>query len=364
MRKLTWLVLLLVGLSAQVGGAETGSAAQSLPKPRVVEETAPVTLRDDRRATVTLRVPHALHRPANAFRLYGGRPLTLHSRNRRRDLYRDAFLELATRSRLTPAASLWDPLAKQWEWLLRSNPNIIRADAEGIRSAFPEEAEKLAPHLRALTRALREGAAIENLAGPIVEALRLRALATDQAEQRLLRIGQALDREGAPDREGAISDPALRAGFQAARAEFEQLRKGLWPAIATSLKKNGGHLLLRAARDLVLSQLGTWAIFGYLGWQTLEANFNAEYHGQYAVCLATASASLAQRTHKASEALPAALYAEYLLNYELTEALKQGQVMGLKPAGGRAAGSWQVQFTGRCDELRKALTPPVESAQR
>src|SRR4051812_27312872 len=71
------------------------AAPPSAVCPKALEETAPVTFGDSAKAAVTVRVPLALHRPANAFRLYGGRPLTLQDRTRRRDLYRDAFLELA-----------------------------------------------------------------------------------------------------------------------------------------------------------------------------------------------------------------------------------------------------------------------------
>lgn len=87
------LALTLLGALVLV----TPVAAQTLPSLRVAEETAALSLRDFQGANVTLRIPHALHRPANAFRLYGLRPLTLKDRGRRRDLYRDAFLELATR---------------------------------------------------------------------------------------------------------------------------------------------------------------------------------------------------------------------------------------------------------------------------
>src|SRR5437764_6891151 len=70
--------------------AEPAAAPTGFPAPpqsplglRALEETAPVTFRDSAKTTVTLRVPLALHRPANAFRLYGNRPLTLHARARR-----------------------------------------------------------------------------------------------------------------------------------------------------------------------------------------------------------------------------------------------------------------------------------------
>src|SRR5687767_13619559 len=106
----------LLGLALASGVLARGAAAETVPvapeaaapQLRAATESAPVTLRDNRHATVTLRVPLALHRGANAFRLYGPRPLTLHDRNRRRDLYRDTFLELATRSRLAPNANAWD----------------------------------------------------------------------------------------------------------------------------------------------------------------------------------------------------------------------------------------------------------------
>ena len=44
------------------------------------------------------------------------RPLTLRDRGRRADLYRDGFLELATRARVTPAVSLWAGKEKQLGW--------------------------------------------------------------------------------------------------------------------------------------------------------------------------------------------------------------------------------------------------------
>jgi hypothetical protein len=380
MHRSLWIALIITGLTAAGARADLPAvppaAASVLPAPRVLEETAPLTLTDSGKARVTLRVPVALHRGANAFRLYGVRPLTLWSRDRRRDLYRDAFLELATRARLTPSVSAWDTLSKQWDWIKIGSPGLrsvgqkaAAGTADGsspASSPFPASPDELLRaadalarqvetipgyrHLGALGRALG-GDLVVDAAQPITAALELRALATDEAERRLQFLGRALDVEGSG------KDPALRDGYRAAQAEFDEVRQGLWPAVAASLRKNQGRLLMTAARDLALSHLGFWAIFGYLGWQGAEGVLNAEYAGQYSVCLATLAAALAQSAGKDPDPLPLALYAEYLLNYQLTEALKEGQVMELKPAGGRDSASWQIRFTGRCEEIRKALSP-------
>jgi hypothetical protein len=147
-------------------------------------------------------------------------------------------------------------------------------------------------------------------------------------------------------------DPALRDGYRLARKEFDQVRQGLWPAVAASVKSHQGRLMLSAVRQVVLSNLGIWALFGYLGWQGVQSALNVEYQGQYAICLGTLAANL---QGAASDHLPLSRYAEYALNYQLTEALKEGQIMPLKPAGGKPATTWQIHLTGRCEELRAAL---------
>ena len=356
MSKAAFFLILALGLVAPPVRAEPAAPAAGaapLPAVRVLEETAPVTFRDGR-SSVLVRIPLPLHRGANAFRLYGPRPLTLRSRGRRTDLYRDAFLELATRSRLQPSGNALDTLLKQAEGL--SLPGVTSGTARSGGAGWTstgvlKHAASLPAyrHFSALTRALGGAELNLDLAEPVLEGLRLRALATDEAEGRLVRMGQLLNVETA----GA--DPALRDGYRAARAEFDQLQQGLWPAITASLRKHQSRLLLRAARDVVLSRLGFWALFGFLGWQGVESAFNAEYQGQYAICLATVAAGLAEAAARHPEHLPLVLYAEYATNYQLTEALKEGQVMELKAAGGRSRPEWQIQFTGRCEELRKAL---------
>jgi hypothetical protein len=337
--------------------------------PRAAQETVALTLKDDRGAQVPIRVPVALYRPANAYRLYGMRPLTLWSRDRRRDLYRDAFLELATRSRLDPPADAWDSLSEQLDWLKRQDPHVLLNQAgQGLSAvrfsapkSLPSQAELLKVvndatrqvaalpayrNLATLTRALGEGEPSLEVAQPVAATLRLRALATDEAEHRLQELGRALN----VDRPGV--DPALRDGYRLARKEFDQVRQGLWPAVAASVKSHQGRLILSAVRQVVLSNLGIWALFGYLGWQGVQSALNVEYQGQYAICLGTLAAGLQASP---ADQLSLARYAEYALNYQLTEALKEGQIMPLKPAGGKPAMAWQIQLTERCDELRAAL---------
>lgn len=363
--------------------AQNPTAEAPSPQPaaasQALEDSAALTLRDSGKANVTLRVPLALHRPANAFRLYGARPLTLRDRGRRRDLYRDAFLELATRSRITPAANAWDALGKQVEWLTARAPNATQLSAPAPSGSSLTDTAlvgaalqqlRSAPgyrHLAAIGRALgltKDGELpVPALSGPVGEALQLRALATDEAEKRLVALGDGLRLED------PALDPAMREGYLAARAEFDQLRQGLWPAVAATVRRHQGELVLSAVKEIVLSRLGFWAIFGYMGWQGVESAVNTEYHAQYAVCLATLAGRLAEPgagpgpmlastagvAPPASPCRPDALYAEFVLNYELTEALKAGQVMPFQPAGGRSAGSWQIQFSGRQDELKRAL---------
>jgi hypothetical protein len=340
----------------------------ALPASRALADTAVVTLKDNRGATVTLRVPQSLHRPANAFRLYGNRPLTLRDRNRRRDLYRDAFLELATRSRLVPATSVLQPVAEQWDWLRAQNPQLAaltgRLPGGGSLRGVTAAVENAGADLNALTRELNGLAAYRHLSElgralgqpfpslattePVFAALRMRALATDAAESRLLLLGQALGVEGPG------IDPALRDGYRLARAEFDQVRSGLWPAVAGALRRDQGKLVAGAIRDLVFSHLGAWALFGHLGWKGVEGALNTEYRGQYAIALATVAGNLAYAPLH-PDPRPLALYAEFALNYELTEAFKDGNILELKPAGGLGTGAWQIRFTGRCDELRPTL---------
>ncbi|HEU4754925.1 MAG TPA: hypothetical protein VFU47_17590 [Armatimonadota bacterium] len=350
-------VILAIGLVAGAGGLPSAGAQEApvAAAPRISAETASLTIRDGR-TLVGLRVPLALHRGANAFRLYGSRPLTLADRSRRRDLYRDAFLELATRSRLNPQSTAWDSLSAQWGWL------------QGIRgagTALPggDLEKRIGETLRQYTSlpSYRHAAALLKALGadplaaandPVLSALQLRAVATDEAQARLLQLGRALNVEAVG------TDPALRDGYHMASAEFEEVRKGLWPAIGASLRKNQGRLLLSAVKQIVLSHLGAWAIFGQIGWQGVESTLSAEYRGQLAICYATLAQALSEAATRAPEYLPLALYAEYAVNYQLTEALKGDQVMALKPAGGRSAGSWQIQCSTRAEELRRALAAP------
>jgi hypothetical protein len=357
MHRLSWLLALLAALVT--GGVRADTMVPPASAPPVLlcaQETAAVSIRDSGRTSVTLRVPLALHRGANAFRLYGTRPLTLWDRGRRRDVYRDAFLELSTRSRLVPGTTAWDPLSKQLSWVGSLRPGLDFSSLGGgdLAKAASDLSRRVrslpgCEHLEALGKALNGGAPVVDTSGPVMAALQLRALATDEAERRLILIGDALAVE-APG-----VDPALRDGYRAARAEFEEVRKGLWPAIAHALEKNRGRLLLSAIKQIVLSNLGAWAIFGQLGWQAVESALNAEYRGQAAVCLATLAASLAPPAATRPEVVPLALYAEFAVSYQLTEALKTGQIMALKPAGGRTTGGWQIHLSGRCEDLRKAL---------
>lgn len=366
--------------------APLASDAQQQLLRRVVAETAAVRITDSRGAAVTLRVPAAIHRPANAFRLWGARPLTLKDRNRRRDLYRDAFMELATRPHLGPEASAWDSLGKQVEWVAArgvsvelpgvrvqvgpKSPQNLRLDEKALA-----EVPGLAPltdlagkvtshpayrHVSALSRALGYETPVVYADEPVAQALRMRALATDAAEQRLLLMGAMLGFEKGANPDGArSSDPALREGYLAARAEFEEVRKGLWPALAQSLRKNQGRLLLSAAKQMVLSRLGFWAVFGHLGWQGVEGALNVEYQGQLAISLATLACELSRPGSPTPQAAAVGLYAQYALNRQLTEALKRPQILELQPAGGRTAAEWQIHSSARCDELRRALTPGV-----
>jgi hypothetical protein len=319
-------------------------------------------------------MPRSLHRDANRFRLYGTRPLTLWSHDRRRDLYRDAFLEVATYSRLSGTTTAWDSAGQQWKWLASQSPELRRlaGTVPGVREItdaprrvsgdlFKDLAKQPGyPQLSALLKALAGSDYKPDAAEPMLEALQLRALATDEAARRLALLGQSLPLDGP----GA--DPALKEGYLAARAEFEEVRQGLWPALALSVRKNQGRLVLSAAKQVVLSRVGWWAIFGQLAWQGAESTVSAEYRGQYAIALATLAARLndyctqppagADPTRLAA-AYPLAVYAEYALNYQLTEAHKTGQVMGLKPAGGIGTIEWQLRFTDRCNQLRAALEP-------
>lgn len=377
-------------------GCAGGARAQEAPVPAIpavppsvklcaADETLPVVLQDDHRLLVTLRVPRSLHRDANRFRLYGTRPLTLQSYDRRRDLYRDAFLEIATRAQLSQTSNAWDSLAQQWEWLRSQSPEVqrlysaarvtqgssalqrgIAAPARASGELLKELASKPGyPQVSALLKSLAGADFRPEAADPMVEALQLRALATDEAAHRLQLLGDAL-RLQSPD-----ADPAMREGYLTARMEFEEVRQGLWPALASSMKKNQGRLMLSAVKQIALSRVGWWAIFGQLAWQGAESSFNTEYRGQYSICLATVATRLSESCELPNLRVgpeprvaftPLALYTEYVLNYQLTEALKTGQVLPLQPAGGRNTATWQIQFTGRCQELRLALAPPAKPA--
>lgn len=359
--------------------ASITSAHQHLRQ--ILTEQISIRIKDHRGATVTLKVPAAIHRPANAFRLYGPRPLTLRDRNRRRDLYRDAFLELATRPHLGPDTNAWDPVAKQAEWLASRgvtvelpgvrvqvgprSPSNIRIEAKHLRDVpglapVGDAAEKISSHpayrhFTALSRALGFDGLTVYADEPVMQALQFRALATDAAEQRLLRMGQLLGLEGGRGEVANAADPAMLEGYRAARAEFEEVRTGLWTALAQSLKKSQGRLLLSAVKQMVLSHLGFWAMFGHLGWQGIEGALNVEYQGQVAICLATVGCALAEREVSAPGDVALGLYAQFALQHRLTEVLKRPQFLELKPAGGKTATEWQVLCSSRCQELRTAL---------
>ncbi len=346
----------------------------------VRDEVGSIRIKDNRGAFITLRVPTAIHRPANAFRLYGPRPLTLRDRNRRRDLYRDAFLELATRPHLGPDTNAWDPIAKQAEWLADRgvtvelpgvrvqvgprSPSNIRIEAKHLRDVpglapISEAADKIASHpayrhFTSITRALGYDGLTVYADEPVVQALQFRALATDAAEQRLLRLGQLLGLEGGSGT-APVADPAMADGYRIARAEFEAVRKDLWTALAQSLRKSQGRLLLSAVKQMALSQLGFWAMFGHLGWQGIEGALNVEYQGQVAICLATIGCALTERELSAPADVTLGLYAHYALQHRLTEVLKRPQFFELKPAGGKSSSDWQIHCTRRSNALREAL---------
>jgi hypothetical protein len=320
---------------------------------------AAVTLKDDRGARITLQAPLALHRDANRFRLYGNRPLTLRSHDRRADVYRESFLELSTRAHLTPRTSVFDDVNKQVEWLKGVQPNL----PWGSLPALPKnDIGKALGDVGKRAQALPgygNLAAVEKSLGSIVgievpesvqETLKLRALATDEAENRLKDLGRALKLEQA-------ADPAMRAGYNAAVSDFRAVRRDFWTAVAASLKRNQGQFALSAARQVILSPLGAWAMFGYLGWRGVETIFNAEYRGQLAICTATIGQSLNDAAVLDPTLQAHALYAQYALTYQLTEALRDDGLMALKPAGGRTAGAWEIELSSQLDELKRALTP-------
>lgn len=364
--------------------AQTPDVAASL-RPQVIAETAPLTIKDSRGTSVTLRIPLSLHRPANAFRLYGGRPLTLQSYERRRDLYRDAFLELVTQSGLQPRVSMFDTVGKEAQWLgdqawrqldryqKGQNPTLPKVDLS-LLTRDPRRAARqiadtarlgrpgpISDHVGSVLRAVGQNP--PSTAKPVVEALTLRAVAADAAEARLRSAGRALGFEpGYLPRDLAL-DPAMRAGYQAALTEFGEVQKGLWPAIVSSVYRNQGKLVIEAVKKIALSSLGFWAVFGYLGFQGAESAMNAEYRGQYSICLATLEAALLQAgaATPAEEAYQLALAAECSLNYQLTEALKRPALFPLEPAGGKSPGQWQMVFSQRWNTLRTELTarPPT-----
>ena len=374
-RTLSCLAALAAASSVSAYAADAVAVAPA-PALHAAEDTLARPLRDDRGGQVALRVPRALFRDANAFRLYGMRPLTLRSRDRRRDLYRDAFLEVATRSRLTPATTAWDPLSRQWDWLGAQSvhvpgiaapvpvlPPSVREGAEAASRWTADLRQKVESaagtgQLGSLTRALgaqalgKAGTVVE-LSSPVATTLQLRALATDQAEQRLQLLGRAL-RLASPG-----TDPAMRDGFRAAQSEFDEVRQGLWPAIAGCLQRHEGQLLLSAVKSVALSRLSMWAIFGQMAWQSAESAVNAEYSGQYSICLATLACTLEDPTVAGADPAVAqqALYTEFAMNYQLTETFKDGQVLMLKPAGGLTTGEWEIRHSSRCQELKKALVP-------
>lgn len=371
-RTVSCLAVLVAAAATSAYAADAVSPASPL---RAADDTLARSLRDDRGGEVALRVPRALFRDANTFRLYGVRPLTLRSRDRRRDLYRDAFLEVATRSRLTPSTTAWDPLSRQWDWLGAQTvrvpglaapvpvlPPSVREGAEAASRWTADLRKKVESaagtgQLGALSRALGAQAlgkagTVVDLSSPVATTLQLRALATDQAEQRLQFVGRALRLDSSG------MDPAMRDGFRAAQSEFDEVRQGLWPALAGCLQRHEGELLLSAVKSIALSRLSMWAIFGQMAWQSAESAVNAEYNGQYSICLATLACTLEDPSAGSDPAVTQqALYTEFAMNYQLTETFKDGQVLMLKPAGGLTTGDWEVRYSSRCQELKKALVP-------
>ncbi len=378
LRTALWLAGVLFGLAAVRAGAQAGTAGAV--QTQAVQETASVAFRDIRGTSVTMRIPLALNRPANYFRLYGLRPLTLHDPGRRRDLYRDAFLEMATGSLLQPRVDIWAPADQQLQWIgqfvwrqtsrppslqgigpvwerLRNPGGLARDGASWVREMTRTP---LPAHAAALVRAFGDDP--PGAAGPVLEALAFRALATDEAEARLRTAGLALGLDQAAPGIGS-RDPALREGYRAARAEFDQVRQGLWPGIAAAMRRRQGSLVMDAIKPLALSSLGGWALFGYLGWQAAESALNVEYRGQSALCLATLAVALRNAEQGPSvtadrEAVRhLALRAEYGLNHQLTQALKREQVLAFQPAGGRREADWQISLAARSAALRSTLVP-------
>lgn len=332
----TALVSLLLCLGCPQLPAFAAEAAAST----AVRESVAVTIRDSRLKQCTLRIPTALHRPANRFRLYGLRPLTLWSYGYRRDLYRDAFLELATRSLLSPSESIWDAAGRTGDRLLQKS-GLSNLPAAGMLN------------LQVADESLLKAGGPDSFAAisaPLRETLELRALATELAENRLRRAGSAVESGG------SSIDPAMRDGYRAALREFENLRKDLWPALIDRLKKHGGRIVLSSIRDFAMSHLGFWAIFGHLGWNAAGALLTDERQAQLAIVYS----SLAERLPGSDPDLVS--YADYLTAYSLTEALKGGRLLDLKPAGGRSQAEWRLHLGQRADDLRQKLTAPAPPA--
>lgn len=338
------LAVLLLGAMLAAGAV---AAAPASP-PLCVAESVEVTFRDSRFRRVAMRVPTALHRPANRFRLYGPRPMTLWSYGRRRDLYRDAFLELATRSLLAPRVTAWDGLGSQMEWLGAVRPAGSPAPILSLPGGPPPADSNLA----AAASALSDGALgpLERLAEPYITTLQLRALATDDAAVRLRELGTLLRLE-----EAGV-DPAMRDGYRAAQSEFAALRGDLWSSLGSNIRRNGGRLLVSAVRDLALSQLGFWALFGYLGWSAAEGLFNAEYQAQLASTLATIGGRLALGAGAAAKAQIE--YVDYAMAYSLTETFRDGRLMEMKAAGGRGVAGWRLHYGNQVGVLGRRFTQP------
>jgi hypothetical protein len=264
--------------------------------------------------------------------------------------------QLASRGIALPAVRL-DPGALNvpaasipGDWLREL---VRRGEASGLSG--------LGPQLQAMLKAI--GTVETPAEAPVRQVLALRALATDAAEERLRRAGVMLGLAGRSAPPG--SDRAVWEGFRAAQAEFAEVRTNLWGAVASAVRRNQGQLVATAVKRIVLSRLGGWALFGYLGWQVAESNLNLEYHGQYAAALATLADLLAaaEASGKGVAGESLARYAEFVSNYELTEAFKRGQwLAAFRPAGGRSEASWQIRFSERMQQLKPLLSTPGDTS--
>ncbi|MBI3909934.1 MAG: hypothetical protein HY320_03260 [Armatimonadetes bacterium] len=346
------------------------SMPSGLPRP-LLEDTQPVTFTDAADRPVTVRLPAHLGAAVYAPHKIG---TSLWSPRRRAEIYRDALLDLSLQPDAPRSAAVWDRslqrlaeragLPPEGVAFLRRGTGALDdlLNGKALKGrpgvVFTRQMRALLdnthalpayPHLQAVLRAVGGLDCLLPVAEPILAAIQLRALATDEAEERLARLRLALH----PDDPAA--DPALWDGYRAAEAEFQRLRDSFWSALVGQLAKGGGGIAWAALREVAGQTLGPLAVLGRPAVDAVAGLFTLDREGQRATLLATLAGQLLALLETETDPVlrEMAVYAQ-MAAYRHAEQSVPPDVLGplhLRPS----LPNWRAHYARRAAEMHAAL---------